>query len=244
MLTEIYVESDIYKSADIQEVTDLDAQINYRLPKGYDEFITTYGSGTISDFFHILSPHGILEITESWNDTLICDFWQYTSDFTFNIQKESYILGYTIDSDLFVFHPNIEGIYCLPRHDDHIYFTGKTFYETLFWIKNSGVLVEKSSILSFRPTGETSLLRYKIDRSYNFNEFLVALNVLGQPDKILNEHQCYKLFYRQWGLCIEYLPMYNDLMTTVDKKHLIIVYEIINNILTSLGFIITEKHNV
>lgn len=244
MLSEMYIESDIYSLTDSKETTNFNEKNSNTLPEDYCEFMTTYGSGTINEFFYVLTPNEISKTTEEWKDTLTSDFWQNTSDFTFDMQKESYILGYTIDSDLFVIHPKVEEIYCLPRNDDQIYPTGKTFYDLLHWIKSSGILVEEFSTLHFRPIGETSLLRYKIDNPHDLDELLKSLNILGEPDKILDENEGYKLFYRQYGLRIDYLPMYNYLMANVDKKYINIVYEKINSALTELGFIITEKNNI
>ncbi len=65
-----------------------------------------YGGGELNAFLYLLAPEEVLKATAEWRETLVSDFWDEDAGLSQNLRAQCYVLAYSIDSDLFVFHPN------------------------------------------------------------------------------------------------------------------------------------------
>lgn len=209
----IYMVSENHNPVEVLQFTKLEDSIKGALPKGYQEFIGKYGAGELNSYLYLIAPDNMQEATLEWKETLESDFWE-DSILPLDLRKEVYVLGYTIDSDLFVFHPQKNGIFCLPRQADRIYLAGETLSEAVTWIFQGQILMDACTGLYYRPREKMGLLRYDHSNCPDLNEFRELLCACHQPDHIIEEDAFIHMFYKMWGAHVSYSDQYNQLIIT------------------------------
>lgn len=240
----IYLVSDIKNLPEASQIMEVEAAIKGMLPSGYKDFIESFGAGEFNSYLYLLSPEKIIQARTEWKETLESDFWKEDSCLPMDLRGEVYIIAYTMDSDLFVFHPHKNGIYCLPRQDETIYLTGETFSDVISWTFESGKLINTSAGMFYRPEGKTSHLRYRNPNPPDFNTFADSLNMIGKADYVMQNDECADIFFRSCGAHINYSQVYDQLIVTYDADYAREFFIIIDKLFRKLGFCLSEKANI
>ena len=244
MYDEIYVISDIQEVYTAEQIEDINKLLKGALPEGYSEFIQKFGTGYINSYLHLYCPSEILSNTQVAMASLECDFWNNTPSFTFKEQLECFVIGYTIDADYLVVHPNKKGLFLFPRHSDEIFHLGNSFVEMLHWLKDSGIYLEKQPLLFYRPDREMTILVYW-DRNNQINKdkILKTMFDLVKPSKhILFDENYSNLIYRRMGADVSCDFKYGKIRIEVDKDYAIEFYDMMHHKLLELGFGLSEKY--
>lgn len=240
----IYLVSDIKELPEASQIKEVEAAIKGMLPSGYKDFIESFGAGEFNSYLYLLSPEKIIEVTAEWKETLESDFWTEDSCLPMDLRRAVYIIAYTMDSDLFVFHPHKKDIYCLPRQNDMIHMTGETLSNAVSWTFESGKLIEASTDMFYRPEGVASHLRYRNSNPPDFNTFEKTLNSIGKADYVIRRDEFVDIFFRSYGAHVNYSQVYDQLTVAYDADHAQEFFTIIDKLFRKLGFHITEKANI
>ena len=243
-MDKIYVVNQAAHLPDTSQIETLETAVGSALPKGYQEFIMEYGGGELNTFLYLLAPEEVLKATAEWHETLVCDFWDEDAGLSQDLRSQAYVLAYSIDSDLFVFHAEKEGIFCLPRQDNQIYPVGKSLSEMIQWVFRAGKLIQAGDGLFYKPDGPTSMVRYRNPNPPSLDSFMEAVKVLGSPDYSIRSEEFIDVFYRKWGAHINYGPKYDPLIATCDAGWACEFLAVLGEPIAKEGFLMTEKMNV
>lgn len=141
-LKQVIVVSTILKPVELSDVIALETALAIKLPSGYTEFITTFGSGSYADLFYIFTPAEIAaqhrQVQASWRQYARQFFYDYGSQpLPETALYESIIVGVSHNGDEVVYHPSDQNqLYILPRHSNFISKVTNDFSDLHTWSIN------------------------------------------------------------------------------------------------------------
>jgi hypothetical protein len=136
------------------DVSAAEASLGTRFPPGFRAWMTTLGTGILSDLVRVYQlPHLLELIAEAqarWREYY---FWDEGRDvLPRQAVLESIIVADTQSGDEVIFHPsNPEALYVLPRDQERIYRIGARFEDALEWLCISGVISQPVASLYYEP---------------------------------------------------------------------------------------------
>lgn len=129
--------------------------LGIRFPLGYREYVTTLGSGFMSDLVRIYLPNFILDTLSEWRGQIV-ENWYWGEDSNSALKRskaaESVILGVTSSGDQLVIHPSApDRILVLPYDYEEVFFAGNDLFSAIDWMCSSGKFGLASSERVFLP---------------------------------------------------------------------------------------------
>lgn len=237
----MYICCEINKKIHIQDVIDLETKIKGSSPKGYREFITKFGPGELNSFIFLMSPLQIESTANEWQDILLNK--SYTNPmFPLKLRKEAFVFAYSIDFDIFAFHPKKNQIYCLSGHSEEIFCTGESVFEMIDWSLFSGAFYPRHTQSYFQPECRRMHRLYSVSNPPDMINFEQALASLGQEDCKIIEFYSIHIFYFKWGAKITYSIKHSELSLSFDKEYALLLSPILDDLLSKMLFTQTEEY--
>jgi hypothetical protein len=153
-LDDVRVVAEPLVRASAAEVDALEARYWLTLPKGYREYVTRLGEGTLGGFIRIYPPWRIEKELAEWRRRIDKYwFWDAGRDVLPKERAlECVVVGDTVNGDEIVFHPGRpDRIFVLPRQSEVVRDAGPDLLSAVDWICTSGELVEPIAKLDFEP---------------------------------------------------------------------------------------------
>jgi len=142
----------------VDEVVRLENTLGTRFPRGYREYVTTFGDGVLGgSYIRIYSPAQVAE-----GDNNVHEWRKRVSEYWFwdagkkTLSKDKAVAGIicgdTVDGDELIFHPSEpDRIYVLPRYSEDIHVAGDGLLDAIDWLCSSGQLTEPFTEREFIP---------------------------------------------------------------------------------------------
>ncbi|MFN8444315.1 MAG: hypothetical protein U0175_26265 [Caldilineaceae bacterium] len=136
------------------EIDSVENHYWFTFPRGYREYITTFGEGILDSYIRIYPPWRIARELGDWRRRIFYYwFWDQGREILPKERAlECVILGDTLDGDEIVFHPARPGqLFLLPHGNEQIYAIGKDIFDALEWLCTSGEITEPLKERDFEP---------------------------------------------------------------------------------------------
>jgi hypothetical protein len=144
-LSDVYPVTETLEPVPLAEVAAAEAELGFRFPTGYAEFMAALGRGEFNGFVNVFAPQDVRASVAQHRQTMeqYPEFWS-EGNLVLNGEerRRSILLANTIDGDMFVFLPSLpDTLYLLPRHNNLTYRVGEGLFEALDWFFTSGEYV-------------------------------------------------------------------------------------------------------
>jgi hypothetical protein len=184
------VQDDLQRWTDA-EVAAAESGLGRPLPPGYRAFVTTLGTGAISDIVRLPTGKQLVEQQRQFQD-LIRAAWFFDDDLLTQVRALGSIqVADSLDGDMVVYEPTSGRYYVLPRHDDQVHSVGTDMAEVIEWFLESGVLIRPSRTRyfeSFRGPMEAANGACSLDDFSRAAESIRSLQVHDVEDR--DEESC------------------------------------------------------
>lgn len=140
--------------ASTEQVDEFERERWLSFPRGYRDYVTRLGEGTLSSFVRIYPPWRIEKELTDWRSRINKYwFWDKGRDLLPKERAlECIILGDTVVGDELVFHPvRPNRLFVLPRGHEIIFEAGSDLLSAIEWIGSSKKLVEPFNAWEFEP---------------------------------------------------------------------------------------------
>lgn len=137
------------------EVDALEQRLWITFPKGYREYVTRLGEGTLGgSLVRVYPPWRIADELDGWRQRI--DRYWFWDDGSGTLPKaralECVVIGDTVNGDELVFHPaRPDRIFVLPRDEEVVYDAGPDLLEAADWICSCGKFCEPFDERDFEP---------------------------------------------------------------------------------------------
>jgi len=144
------------------EVGSVESELGLEFPKGYLEYVTEYGEGTLATYVRVYPPWRVLKEWKVFQKR-IRKYWLWDDGSEALPKKRALqliIFCDTLNGDEVVFHPTAPNqIFVLPRGGGIIHEIGRDLFEALDWLCGSGILTKAVKNRSFKPFDSRAKLK-------------------------------------------------------------------------------------
>ena len=136
------------------EVDALESELWITFPKGYREYVTQLGQGSLSSFVRVYPPWQIAKELTEWRRRIEKHwFWDAGRKLLPKPRAiECVIVGDTFSGDELVFHPcRPEALFVLSSESGRVFDAGPDLLTAVDWMCSSGKLTSRISELIFEP---------------------------------------------------------------------------------------------
>jgi hypothetical protein len=190
MFDDIYIVSARLKTRRKADVAAVSRTLGVTFPRGYGEFVTQFGAGTVNNDIRITMPDRIPEETQHWQDAWASSFWDDgRRALPKNMVLESIPIGDTVSGHQIIFHPAPPvKIFVLPHSTGRIYVAGDTLEAAIDWYCTSGKVQRRQRYKYFEACeGRAQLQLTAVGRETDFRRVRAALLALEVHDLAADE---------------------------------------------------------
>lgn len=144
------------------EVAQAAASLGIEWPRGYADFITATGEGTVSTWVRVYPPDRIVAEVDEFRERLR-EYWRWDgtdSVVTKEAAKELVPIADTIEGDEVALLPGASRLILLPRHEEVARELPGDLDQVLVWLCRSGELTAAIQLLYFEPWANRASRRY------------------------------------------------------------------------------------